>query len=68
MRTMLLHPSSTISDDMPIEQIRLPLNIGRTLAATGLKTVGDLRKSTNELLLGSGLDVGVVGYIRATLG
>ena len=68
MGTMLLYPSSEIPDDAPIEQIRLPLNIRRTLAGTGLKTVGDVRKSTNELLLRSGLDRGIVDYIRATLG
>ena len=68
MRTMLLYPSSAISVDVPIEQIRLPWNIRRTLAATGLKTVGDVRKSTNELLLRSGLDRGIVDHIRATLG
>ena len=68
MGTMLLYPSSEIPDDAPIEQIRLPLNIRRTLAGTGLKTVGDVRKSTNELLHGLGLDHGVVDYIRATLG
>jgi hypothetical protein len=68
MGTMLLYPSSEIPDDAPIEQIRLPWNIRRTLAGTGLKTVGDVRKSTNELLLRLGLDPGVVDYIRATLG
>jgi hypothetical protein len=68
MRPTLLHPSPEIPDDMPIEQVRLPWYIRRTLAATGLKTVGDVRKSTNELLLRSGLDRGVVDYIRATLG
>jgi len=64
---MLLCPSSEISDDAPIEQIRLPWHMRRTLAATGLKTVGDLRKAPKETLLGSGLDRGVVDYIRATL-
>jgi hypothetical protein len=68
MRNMLLYPSSSIPDDAPIEQIRLPWNIRRTLAGTGLKTVGDVRKSTNELLLRLGLDRGVVDHIRATLG
>ena len=68
MRSMLLYPSSAIPDDAPIEQIRLPWNIRRTLASTGLKTVGDVRKSTNELLLRLGLDRGIVDYIRATLG
>ena len=51
MGTLLLYPSSEIPDDAPIEQIRLPWNIRRTLAGTGLKTVGNVRKSTNELLL-----------------
>ena len=68
MRTMLLYPSSAIPDDVPIEQIRLPWNIRRTLAATGLKTVGDVRKAESETLLRLGLDHGVVDYIRATLG
>jgi|EndMetStandDraft_7_1072992.scaffolds.fasta_scaffold05967_6 hypothetical protein len=68
MRTMLLYPSSAIPDNAPIEQIRLPWNIRRILAGTGLKTVGDVRKSTNEVLLRLGLDRGVVDYIRETLG
>jgi hypothetical protein len=68
MRTTLLHPSSEIPDDVPIEQIRLPWYMRRTLAATGLKTVGDVRKAANETLLRSGLDRGIVGHIRATLG
>ena len=67
MRT-LLYPSSAIPDDAPIEQIRLPWNIRRTLAGTGLKTVGDVRKAENETLLKLKLGRGVVDYIRATLG
>jgi len=51
MRTILLHPSSAISDDVPIEQIRLPWNIRRTLSEAGLKTVGDVRKATIETML-----------------
>ena len=64
MRTTLLHPSSETPDDMPIEQVRLPWNMRRTLAAMCLKTVGDVRKSTNELLLRSGLHRGIVDYAR----
>jgi hypothetical protein len=37
MRTMLLYPTSEISDDVPVEQIRLPWNIRRTLAGAGAK-------------------------------
>jgi hypothetical protein len=68
MRTMLLHPSSEIPDDVPIEQIRLPWNIRRALANAGLKTVGAVRKAADETLLRSRLNRGVVDFIRATLG
>jgi hypothetical protein len=68
MRTMLLYPTSEISDVVPIEQIRLPWNIRRTLAGAGLKTVGDVRKAANETLLRLRLNRGMVDYIRSTLG
>ena len=68
MRTILLHPSSAISDDVPIEQIRLPWIIRRTLSEAGLKTVGDVRKATIETMLRLRLSRGTVDYIRATLG
>jgi hypothetical protein len=65
MRTMLFHPSSAISDDVLIEQIRLPWNIRRTISEAGLKTVGDVRKATIETMLRLRLSR---DYIRATLG
>jgi len=55
-------------DDVPIEQIRLPWNIRRTLSEAGLKTVGDVRKATIETMLRLRLSRGTVDYIRATLG
>jgi hypothetical protein len=68
MRTVLLHPSSAISDDVPIEQIRLPWNMRRALSEAGLKTVGDVRKATIETMLRLRLRRGTADYIRATLG
>jgi hypothetical protein len=68
MRTILLHPSSAISDDVPIGQIRLPWNIRRPLSEAGPKTVGDVRKATIETMLRLRLSRGTVDYIRATLG
>jgi hypothetical protein len=68
MRTILLHPSSAIADEVPVEQIRLPWHVRRTLSEAGLKTVGSVRKATTETLLGLGLSRGRVDYIRATLG
>ena len=68
MRTILLHPSAAISDDVPIEQVRLPRNIRRTLSEAGLKTVGEVRKATIETILRLRLSRGTVDYIRAALG
>ena len=68
MRRLVLHPTAELSDDVPIEQIRLPWNIRRALANAGLKTVGAVRKAADETLLRSRLNRGVVDFIRATLG
>jgi hypothetical protein len=68
MRTTLLHPSSAISNDVPIEQIRLSWNIRRTLSEAGLKTVGDVRKTPIETMRRLRLSPRTVDYIRATLG
>jgi hypothetical protein len=40
----------------------------RTLADAGLKTVGDVRRATNETLLELKLNRGALDFIRATLG
>jgi hypothetical protein len=68
MRRMLLHPTSELPDDTPVEQVRLPWNIRRALNGAGLVTVGNVRKAANETLLALKLNCGVVDYIRATLG
>jgi hypothetical protein len=68
MRRMLLHPTSELPDDTPVEQIRLPWHIRRTLNCAGLITVGNVREAANETLLALKLNCGVVDYIRATLG
>ena len=68
MRRLVLHPTAELSDDVPIEQIRLPWNTRRTLTNAGLKTVGAVRKAADETLLGLKLNRGVVDFIRATLG
>jgi hypothetical protein len=66
--TLLLHPSPAIADEVPIEQIRLPWHVRRTLSEAGLKTVGDVRKASPEAMLGLSLSRGRIDYIRATLG
>jgi DNA-directed RNA polymerase alpha subunit len=44
-------PDPDLPDDAPIEQIRLPPMIKRALVAAGLKSVGDVRKASDEMLL-----------------
>ena len=68
MRRMLLHPTSGLPDDTPVEQIRLPWHIRRTLNSAGLITVGNVRKAATETLLRLNKGHGVVDHIRATLG
>jgi hypothetical protein len=69
MRRVLLHLTSELPEDTPVEQIRLPWHIRRRLADAGLKTVGNVREAANETLLSLKLGgPGVVDHIRATLG
>ena len=68
MRRLVLHPTSELPGDTPVQEIRLPWSIRRTLADAGLKTVGDVRRATNETLLELKLNRGALDFIRATLG
>jgi hypothetical protein len=65
---MLLHPTSDLSSDTPIRQVRFTWAVRRVLIEAGLKTVGDVREAKNETLLGLKLNSGTVDFIRATLG
>jgi DNA-directed RNA polymerase alpha subunit len=44
-------PGPNSPDDVSIDQVRLPYRIERALAAAGLKTVGDVRKASDAVLL-----------------
>ena len=44
-------PDPNLPDDVSIDQVRLPHRIKRALAAAGLKTVGDVRKASDAVLL-----------------
>lgn len=68
MRRLVLHPTSELSNDTPIELVRLPWNMRRTFADAGLKAVGDVRKATDETLLELKLNRGALNFIRTTLG
>jgi DNA-directed RNA polymerase alpha subunit len=68
-RDDMLDPTPELPDDMPIDRIRFPTRIRNVLAAAGLKTVGELRETTDETLL-SLQDLGSVSvkHLRETLG
>jgi DNA-directed RNA polymerase alpha subunit len=62
-------PAPELPDDTPTDTIKLPTRIRNVLNAAGLKTVGDIRESTDETLLSlPDLGRGSVAYLRETLG
>jgi DNA-directed RNA polymerase alpha subunit len=44
-------PTPELPDDTLIANVRFPTRIRNVLAAAGLKTVGDVRETTDETLL-----------------
>jgi DNA-directed RNA polymerase alpha subunit len=65
----MLDPTPELPDDMPISQVELPARIRNVLAAAGLKTVGEVRETSDEILL-SFQDLGKtsIAHLRETLG
>jgi DNA-directed RNA polymerase alpha subunit len=65
----LVDPTPELPDDTLIANVRFPTRIRNVLAAAGLKTVGDVRETTDETLL-SLQDLGSVSvkHLRETLG
>lgn len=65
----LIDPTPELPDDTPIENVRFPSRIRNVLAAAGLKTIGEVRETTNETLLGfQDFGLGSVEHLRKTLG
>jgi len=62
-------PTPELPDDTPLDDVELPARIRTLLAAAGLKTVGDVRETSDEILLGF-KDLGKVSvvHLRETLG
>jgi DNA-directed RNA polymerase alpha subunit len=58
-----------LSDDILIEMVRIPTRIRNAVKYAGLKTIGDLRETTDETF-GSipNLGPGSVKWLRARLG
>jgi len=65
----LVDPTPELLDDMPIERIRFPTRIQNCLAAAGLKTVGEVRETSDETLLSfQDFGHGSLSQLRKTLG
>jgi DNA-directed RNA polymerase alpha subunit len=65
----MLDPTPELPDDTPISDVEFPARIRNVLAAAGLKTVGEVRETSDEILL-SFQDLGKasVAHLRETLG
>jgi DNA-directed RNA polymerase alpha subunit len=65
----LVDPTPELPDDTLIEDVRCATRIRNVLAAAGLKTVGEVRETDNEILLNfQDLGKSSVAHIRETLG
>jgi DNA-directed RNA polymerase alpha subunit len=65
----MLDPTPELPDDTPISDVEFPARIRNALAAAGLKTVGEVRETSDEILLSlQDLGKGSVAYLRETLG
>ena len=67
--TELLDPAPELPDDTPTDRIRLPTRIRNVLAIEKLKTVGEIRAASDEMLMTlPDLGRGSIAYLRITLG
>ena len=62
-------PTPELPDDTPIDSIQFPIRVHKALMAGGFSTVGEIRETSNEMLLSlQDLGSGSVSYLRETLG
>jgi len=65
----MLDPTPELPDDTPIDRVRFPARIQNVLVAAGLKTVGEVRETSDEALLSfQDFGKGSVAQLRETLG
>ena len=64
-----LDPTPELPDDTPIERVRFPTRIRNVLDVAGLRTVRDVRETSDDTLLSfQDIGKGSVAYLRETLG
>jgi DNA-directed RNA polymerase alpha subunit len=65
----MLDPTHELPDDTPLEQVELSARIRNAMATAGLKTVGEVRETSDTTLLSfQNLGPGSVAHLRKTLG
>jgi DNA-directed RNA polymerase alpha subunit len=65
----MLDPTPELSDDTLISLVEFPTRILNVLAAAGLKTVGEVREASDEMLASlPNLGARSVSHLRETLG
>ena len=65
----MLDPTPELPDDTPISNVDVPARIRNVLAAAGLKTVGEVRETSDEILLRfQDLGKASIAHLRETLG
>ena len=68
-KPVLLSPRPELPDDTPIELLDMATRIQGVLKIEGLKTVGEVRETADDVLLSfQNLGIGSVTYLRETLG
>jgi hypothetical protein len=50
-KAALFGPAPELPDDTLVDQVNLPQRIGRVLQSQGLKTVGEVRETSDEVLM-----------------
>jgi DNA-directed RNA polymerase alpha subunit len=66
---VFLYPTPELPDDTPIDHVRFAARIRKVLNAAGIKTVGEVRKTSDKTLLGlQDLGQSSVTHLRETLG
>jgi hypothetical protein len=65
----MLYPVPELPDDTLIEQVRFSTGIRNALNAAGMKTIGDVRETSDDNLLSlQDLGPSSISYLRETLG
>ena len=68
-KSVLLGPTPELPDDTPIEMLDIAPRIQQILKAAGLKTIGEVRETADDVLLSfPNFGPGSVAFLRETLG